>query len=80
MTPARYQALLTAGVLDGSKLDAARAVLLDIYERSRPAPDAAPREDVVSGEVWMLMDLIMAKTPKGEAMRYARQAMRRRTK
>lgn len=80
MTPARIRELRAAGVLDGSRADAARIALLDLYEMARSRERwRAPPHDVLAAEIRCDLDPVMRHTPRGRALRWARTQARRRT-
>ena len=78
MTPARIRELRRAGVLDGSRADAARIALLDLYEMARSRDRwRAPHHAVLAAEIRCDLDPAMRDTPRGRALRWA-QARRRK--
>jgi hypothetical protein len=79
MTPARIRELRRAGVLDGSRADAARIALLDLYEMARSHERwRAPHHDVLAAEIRCDLDPAAADTPQGRALRWARARARAR--
>ena len=80
MTPARIRDLRRAGVLDGSRADAARIALLDLYEMARSHERwRAPDHDVLAAGIRCDLDPVMRDTPRGKALRWAQAQAQRRT-
>jgi hypothetical protein len=79
MNQTRIRELRALGVLDGTKADAARIALLDIYEAERERiREHATDEHEVASAVWFYLDVVMRDTPKGRALRWAQAQARRR--
>lgn len=82
MIPARIAELRRAGVLDGSRADAARIVLLDMVDICRTAAPhmGEPADDVLAGEILFYLDDVMRDTDRGRALRWAQAQARRRAR